>query len=435
MTGLLPALLGVLILLFVCGLLSMIEIALVLCRESRLLPSQDDDDARGLVRAPDAALSLIQGGITLAGVAAGALAADGLTAPVAAWLRAATGWGGWLEAVLFPSVLILVTLALILFGELLPKRVGLAYPETVVRVFARPLTALGIFAGPIVRGLDRLADALAGLLHLRAAAPETVSEDELKLLVREGGRSGALLPEESEMVEAVLGLDRLRVRELMTPRNDIVWLDAELPTERWLDHLLASGHSHLPMFRNRRDNLLGVIALRDVFAALRAGQSSADLRTLAKPPLLVPPTQPVLKLLDTFRNANATFAVVADEFGGITGVVTLHDAIQAIVGDFQDTASASDEMVERADGSWLVDASVHPDEFSIQFPGFPFAPPEDRDYVTMNGYILHRLGRIPVTGETFEAGGYRIEVIDLDRHRVDKMLVSKAESKERRAES
>jgi putative hemolysin len=252
---------------------------------------------------------------------------------------------------------------------------------------------------------------------------DSVSEDDVKLLVREGGKSGALLPEESEMVEAVLGLDRLRVRELMTPRNEIVWLDADTPPDQLTGTILASGHSHFPLFRSRRDNLLGVIDLRDVMRAIHAGESP-DLVALAKPPVLVPPTQPVLLLLDTFRKATSTFAVVADEFGGITGVVTMYDAMQAIIGDFQPGENSDDEIVARGVGSWLVDASIHPDDFASHFPGFPSEAPEHRDYVTMNGFILRHLGHIPATGESFEAGDYRIEVVDLDRNRVDKVLVS-----------
>lgn len=414
---------GVFVLLLLCGLFSMIEIALVLCRESRLRAASEPDEALELVRSPDAALSAIQAGITLTAVIAGAFAIAGFAAPLAAWLRGLTGWGEWVDFVSAILVLSMVTLALLWLGELLPKRIGLAYPERIVRLAARPLRVWTTFTGPLVRSLDRLADLMAARLKLHPAAMDSVSEDDVKLLVREGGKSGALLPEESEMVEAVLGLDRLRVRELMTPRNEIVWLDADTPTEQLTSAILDSGHSHFPLFRARRDNLLGVIDLRDVMRAIHAGDTP-DLVALAKPPVLVPPTQPVLLLLDAFRKATSTFAVVADEFGGITGVVTMYDAMQSIIGDFQPDENADEEIVARADGSWLVDASIHPDDFASHFPGFPSEAPEHRDYVTMNGFILRHLGHIPATGESFEAGDYRIEVVDLDRNRVDKVLVS-----------
>jgi putative hemolysin len=414
---------GVFFLLLLCGLFSMIEIALVLCRESRLRATREPDEALELIRSPDAALSAIQAGITLTAVIAGAFAVAGFAAPLAGWLRGLTGWSGWVDFASAALVLTGVTLALLWLGELLPKRIGLAYPERIVRLAARPLRIWTTLSGPLVRSLDRLADLTAARLKLQPAAMDSVSEDDVKLLVREGGKSGALLPEESEMVEAVLGLDRLRVRELMTPRNEIVWLDADTPPDQLTGTILASGHSHFPLFRSRRDNLLGVIDLRDVMRAIHAGESP-DLVALAKPPVLVPPTQPVLLLLDTFRKATSTFAVVADEFGGITGVVTMYDAMQAIIGDFQPGENSDEEIVARGDGSWLVDASIHPDDFASHFPGFPSEAPEHRDYVTMNGFILRHLGHIPATGESFEAGGYRIEVVDLDRNRVDKVLVS-----------
>jgi putative hemolysin len=414
---------GVLFLLLLCGLFSMIEIALVLCRESRLRATHEPDEALDLVRSPDAALSAIQAGITLSAVIAGAFALAGFAAPLGAWLRGLTGWSGWVDIASAALVLTGVTLALLWLGELLPKRIGLAYPERIVRLAARPLRIWTTLSGPLVRALDRLADLTAARLRLHPAAMDSVSEDDVKLLVREGGKSGALLPAESVMVEAVLGLDRLRVRELMTPRNEIVWLDADMSPEQLTGTILASGHSRFPLFRTRRDNLLGVIDLRDVMRAIHAGETP-DLVALAKPAVLVPPTQPVLLLLDTFRKATSTFAVVADEFGGITGVVTMYDAMQAIVGDFQSGENDEEEIVARGDGSWLVDASIHPDDFASHFPGFPSEVPEHRDYVTMNGFVLRHLGHIPATGESFEAGDYRIEVVDLDRNRVDKLLVS-----------
>lgn len=414
---------GVFFLLLLCGLFSMVEIALVLCRESRLRVTGEPDETLELVRSPDAALSAIQAGITLTAVIAGAFAAVGFAAPLAAWIHALTGWSGWVDFAAAALVLAGVTLALLWLGELLPKRIGLAYPERIVRLAVRPLRVWTNLSGPLVRELDRFADITAARLKLQPAAMDSVSEDDVKLLVREGGKSGALLPEESEMIEAVLGLDRLRVRELMTPRNEIVWLDADTPPEQLTGTILASGHSHFPLFQARRDNLLGVIDLRDVMRAIHAGKTP-DLVALAKSPVLVPPTQPVLLLLDAFRKASSTFAVVADEFGGITGVVTMYDAMQAIIGDFQPGENSEDEIVARADGSWLVDASIHPDDFASHFPGFPSEAPEHRDYVTMNGFILRHLGHIPATGESFEAGGYRIEVVDLDRNRVDKVLVS-----------
>lgn len=417
------ATLGVFFLLLFRGVFSMIEIALVLCRESRLRATREPDDVLELVRSPDAALSAIQAGITLTSVIAGAFTVAGFAAPLAAWVSGLTGWTGWVDFASAALALTGVTLTLLWLGELLPKRIGLAYPESIVRLAARPLRVWTTFSGPLVRGLDRLADITAARLKLHPAAMDSVSEDDVKLLVREGGKSGALLPEESEMIEAVLGLDRLRVRELMTPRNEIVWLDADIPPEQLTGTILASGHSHFPLFRSRRDNLLGVIDLRDVMRAIHAGKTP-DLAALAKPPVLVPPTQPVLLLLDAFRKASSTFAVVADEFGGITGVVTMYDAMQAIIGDFQPGENEEEEIVARADGSWLVDASIHPDDFASHFPGFPADEPEHRDYVTMNGFILRHLGHIPATGESFEAGGYRIEVVDLDRNRVDKVLVS-----------
>jgi len=410
-------LLTIVLLLLLSAFLSMVEIALVLSRESKLsADAAPDDDALALVRTPDAALSVIQTLATFSAVSIGAMAACNLPLPI----HLETWWGGPLIRIVMVGI---IAAALLLFGQLVPKRIGLSYPETVLRVIAGPLRVLTGLLSPLGRLFGGAADATLALLRIKPPEAETVSEDDVKQMVREGGKSGALLPEESEMVEAVLGLDRLRVRELMTPRGEIVWLDAAQAPEVLFDQMLKSRHTRFPIHEGRRDNVLGVVSLRDVFLA-RQNRADLDFRSLAKPAMLVPPTQPVIRLLEAFRSSAATFALVADEFGGISGLITMQDAIEAIIGDFQ-VPDAPPNVVQRKDGSWLVDASLYFDELLEQFPGFPSDPADERHYVTLNGYILHHLVHIPVTGETFDAGSYRVEVLDLDRNKVDKVLITR----------
>jgi len=265
-------------------------------------------------------------------------------------------------------------------------------------------------------------DMVLAVMRIRPAVEAAVSEEEVRMLVREGERSGALLPRESEMVEAVLGLDRLRVRDLMTPRGEMVWLDVLMSGDEALDVVLQSRHTHFPCHEARRDNLLGVVSVKDLFQQFRGG-AALDLRKLCTAPLLVPPTQPAIRLLETFRSAGTHFALVADEYGGITGLITLHDIMEAIIGDFGAAEGETPDAVRREDGSWLVDAMLRIDELVALFPGFPVALPEDREYSTLSGFILHSLGHLPVTGEHFERGGFRIEVVDLDQNRVDKVMI------------
>lgn len=422
--------LAILLLLVLNGFLSMVEIALVLCRESKLKaqPGQDPqaaDAALNLVRAPDAALSTIQTLVTLSGVFAGAFAVAGLSGPLAVLFTGSLG-PAW--AVVLACVVIVIAVATVwlLFGELVPKRVGLAHPDAVIRFAAGSITTLTRLSNPLARLFGRTADGIAVILQLKPTQIDSVSEDDVKLMVREGGRSGALRPEESEMIEAVLGLDRLRVKELMTLRGDIIWLDVTLPTARLFDLMVNSGHTRFPLHEGRRDNVIGFVTIQDAIRARQAG-GEIDFRKLAKPPLMVPPTQPALLLLENFRKSGSTFALVSDEFGGISGLITMRDAIEAIIGDFQASPDDVPTVVRRANGSWLVDASLYFDDLLKHFPDFPDEATDDRSYVTLNGFILQRLDHMPQTGETLEADPYRLEVIDLDRNRVDKVLITRKE--------
>ncbi|WP_338288798.1 hemolysin family protein [Luteolibacter sp. LG18] len=420
----LPAL-AILFLIALNAFLSTVEIALVLCRESKLKAGDEGtEDALFLLRAPDNALSSSQAIVTLATVLTGAFASEGLAAPLAAAVSPLLHDAGWVAPLARVLVVPAVAGSVLLFGALVPKRIGLAHPEAVLRFTARTVRKWTAVFGPLARLFGQTADAITAVLRIKPAEVETVSEDDVKQIVREGGKSGALLPEESEMVEAVLGLDSLRVRELMTPRGDMVWLDAAAPVNHSFDLMLSSGHTRFPLHEGRRDNVLGVVFIQDVFIAQRTG-GTVDLKALARPALLVPPTQPVIRLLETFRTSGSTFALVADEFGGISGIITMQDAVEAIIGDFQESPDAEPSVVERKDGSWLVDASLYFDEIVERFPDFPNEDEGARHYLTLNGFILQKLDHMPTTGETLEAGPYRIEVLDLDRNRVDKVLVTR----------
>ncbi|MGC4013063.1 MAG: hemolysin family protein [Luteolibacter sp.] len=416
----LPAL-AILFLIALNAFLSLVEIALVLCRESKL---KDAEDALALLRAPDNALSSSQAVITLATVLTGAFASEGLAAPLAAAAAPLFHDAPWVAPLARVLVVPAVAGSVLLFGALVPKRIGLAHPEEVLRFAAGTVRKWTAVISPLARLFGRTADGIVAVLQIKPAEVEAVSEDDVKQIVREGGKSGALLPEESEMVEAVLGLDSLRVRELMTPRGDIVWLDAAAPVNHSFDLMLASGHTRFPLHEGRRDNVLGVVFIQDVFIAQRSG-GAVDFKAIARPALMVPPTQPVIRLLETFRTSGSTFALVSDEFGGISGIITIQDAVEAIIGDFQDSPDAEPAVVQRKDGSWLVDASMYFDDILERFPDFPGEEAGERHYVTLNGFILQKLDHLPTTGEILEAGPYRIEVVDLDRNRVDKVLVTR----------
>lgn len=415
------------LLLLLNGVFAMIEIAVVSSRKSRLRQWAESGDKRAkaaldLVESPNRFLSTTQIGITLVGVLAGAFGGATLAKSLSGVIEQVPLLAPWADALGVVTVVGVITFFSLVLGELVPKRIGLGNPEAISRVAARPMGWLSKAAHPAVVLLGVSTDAVLAFLRVRPAAEEAVSEEEVRMLVREGERSGALLPQETEMVEAVLGLDRLRVRDLMTPRGDMVWLDAEMTDEEMLDVVLQSRHTHFPCHEDRRDNLLGVVSVKDLFTRHRSGKA-LDVRSLCAEPLLVPPTQPAIRLLETFRAAGTHFALVADEFGGIAGLITLHDIMETIMGDFGVAGTITSEAVQRDDGSWLVDAMIRIDDLLELFPGLPLDPPAERDYSTLSGFILQTLGHLPVTGEHFVTGGYRIEVVDLDRNRVDKVLI------------
>ncbi len=418
------------LLLLINGLFAMIEIAVVSSRKSRLRQWAEAGDqkalaALALVESPNRFLSTTQIGITLVGVLAGAFGGATLAKTLGETLSLLPWLNPWADVLAVVIVVSGITYFSLVVGELVPKRIGMGNPEIIARLAAGPMGRLASVASPFVKLLGLSTDLVLRLLRVPPAAITAVSEEELKMLVREGGSSGTLIQGESEMVEAVLGLDSLNVRDLMIRRGDIVWLNAGMSWADICKTALGNRHSLFPVFEERRDNLLGVVSVKDLFAADHA-HHGRGIKPLLRQPLLVPPTQPLNRLLESFRSNDTTFALVGDEFGGIAGLITLHDVMESIIGDFAAPRVPRPRVVERADGSWLVDAMMRIDDFERQFPGLLPGPPGEREYATLSGFILQRLGHIPTTGECFVAGGFRVEIVDLDRNRIDKVIISKA---------
>ncbi len=415
------------LLLLVNGLFAMIEIAVVSSRKSRLRQWAEAGDQKAqaaleLVESPNRFLSTTQIGITLVGVLAGAFGGATLAKTLGDAIRSLPWLSPWADVLAVVTVVSGITYFSLVIGELVPKRIGMGNPEFIARLAAGPMARLAMMASPFVRLLGLSTDLVLRVLRVRPAASAAVSEEELKMLVREGGSSGTLIEGESEMVEAVLGLDSRIVRDLMIRRGDIVWLNAGKSWGDICKVALGNPHSCFPVFEGRRDNLLGVVSVKDLFAADHTDHEG-EIKPLLRTPLLVPPTQPLNRLLETFRSNDTTFALVADEFGGIAGLITLHDVMETIIGDFAVPRVPRPGIFERADGSWLVDGMIRIQECEQQFPGLLPVSREEREYSTLNGFILHTLGHIPATGECFMSGAYRVEVVDLDRNRIDKVII------------
>jgi len=418
------------ILILANGVFAMAELAVVSSRRSKLRQRAEAGDggakaAYELAGSPSAFLSTVSVVITLIAILSGAMGGAVLAKPVAESLKAIRVPEFIADPLSLGLVVLVITVASIIFGELLPKRLALAHSETIASRLSRPIQAVALGLGPIVRFLSWVTDTLAALFGVRSSGETVpVSDEELRHLLEQGKRAGVFSSTEQGMVERVLRLDEMRVEELMTPSIRIVWINAdEAPDVTWRA-LVASGHSHFPVYRGSRENILGVVSVKALWANMAVGlpAAPADLATQA---LILPETIPALRALEQLQKARQRVALVSDEFGNITGILSLLDLLEAIVGELPSQEDRHKlRAIQREDGSWLVDATLPVEEFARDLGKAADYFPVDGDFQTVGGFVVHRLAKIPKEGDHIEYRGHRYEVVDMDRHRLDKVLVS-----------
>ncbi len=418
----------ILLLLLANGVFAMAEIAVVSARKARLRRLADQGNASArialeLAEAPNRFLSTVQIGITLVGIFAGAFGGATLAAELAGPISRVSFLTAYADKIAFGLVVAVITYLSLVLGELVPKRFGLSNPEGIAMMVARPMNWLSKFAGPVVSFLSISTEALLRVMGFKPKKEVAVSEEEVRVMMQEGVRAGAFNKVESQIVHSALELDQLPVREIMTPRPKVIWLNQDDPHAQVWHKIVVSGHSHFPVYQGNRDNTVGVVSVKAIYANLAAG-AGVNLRDLMIPPLIVPEFQTVLQLVETFKQSGKHIALVADEFGGLVGLVTLNDVMEAVVGEFPTQGErAKPEARKRDDGSWLIDAMIEVAAVERALPGFRFPGETSLDYQTLAGFVVKTLGHVPKEGETFEAQGYIFEVLDMDRHRVDKVLV------------
>ncbi len=421
----------VLLLLVANGVFAMTEIAVVSARRGRLrvLAQGGDQRARAaleLAESPNRFLSTVQIGITLVGICAGAFGGATIAETLAEKLKTVPFLAPYAEPLGLGVVVLCITYLSLVMGELVPKQVGLSNPERIAMLMTGPMNWLARVARPVVSFLSFSTDGLLRLLRVRPQPEAAVGEEEVKILLQEGLRAGAFNQVESAMVESVLALDRIPVRDIMTPRAKLLWLNRDDPHEAIWHKIVVSNRSHFPVYEGTRDQVVGIVSVKAIYANLAAGVG-VKLADLTVKPLVVPVNQNVVQLLETFKQSARHIALVADEFGTIVGLVTLHDVMEAIVGDFPSPDErARPNAVRREDGSYLVDAMIELERLESVLSDVDFGRGPERDYQTLAGFVVKRLGHLPKEGETFEADGYVFEVLDMDRHRVDKVLVMRS---------
>jgi putative hemolysin len=417
---------------FINGVLAMSELAVVSARKARLegMAADGSRGARAALRLkedPSRFLSTVQIGITLVGIFAGAFSGATLADRLAHVLATFPVVGAHAPQIAFFLVVVAITYLSLVVGELVPKRLALANPEAVAVTVAPAMTVLAKVALPVVWLLRTSTEAILLLFGRRSQSDETVSEEEVRALIAEGAATGVFAVEEKAMIEGVLRLADRNVRALMTPRNEIVWLDRNAPPEEIARVLCAHSHSRLLVCEGTVDQAVGVVHTKAMLAAVMEDRP-LDLGALMQPFVAVPEQTPVLTLIDQFKASGAHMIVVVDEYGTTEGIVTPTDVLETIAGELPEAHEAEDpDIVERADGSWLVDGLTPVDEFRDRLGVRGIG---GGDYQTVAGLALEKLGRIPAAGDWFEHAGYRFEIVDMDGRRIDKLLVQIADAEE-----
>jgi putative hemolysin len=417
------------------GLLSMAETGVVASRKAKLQERADEGDASAgraleLKAHPQRFLALVQFWLTLSGMIAGVLGGARLAGKLDTWLAAKLeSWvalGETSSTVAFALVTIGLTSFMLLFGELVPKRIALAYPERAAALLAGSMRALAWLAAPFLKVLELATEGVLALIRFKApkGVPE-VSNDEVRALIEQGLHAGSFNQVEQRMVTGVLELDELSVTVLMTPRPKIVFLNLDDSDEVNWRKIVTSGHSRFPVYQSNRDQVIGVVAVKAIWANSAFGLST-HLRNLVAPALTVPVTMTAIQLLEQFKKTGQHLALVADEFGAVEGLVTLLDVLTAIVGDLPERGRHNQpEARRREDGSLLVDATLPTVEVKVLLELDELEGESEANYQTLAGFVMTQFGRIPRAGDHFDYAGWRFEVMDMDRQRIDKMLVSK----------
>ena len=427
-------LLVIFFLILATGFLAMARTALVAARRARLQEWISRGNRRAklaleLTREPNRALTALQASIAFLVIVTGLLAGRSLVP----WLFNGLFHesGGSAEMISLGIVAVVLTCFSLILGELLPRRIASVYPETIAVLMARPLQLLTRSAWPMAHFLELCTDGLSRLLGRETVSAPPITEEAIKTLVQQGTEAGVFEESEQDMLNAVLQLGDKRARSLMTPRTQIAWLDRDDSSERIQQKIIASGHSCFPVAAGSLDKVDGVVQAKDLLAHSLEGRG-LNLQAPMHQPLFVPRTITALEVLELFKGSGQHIALVVDEYGGIEGLLTHHDILEAIAGDIPFDAQAHDpKAVRRHDGSWLLDGMLSIDEFKEIFH-IEALPGEKRDaYQTLGGFVFTKMGRIPALSDSFEWNGVRFEVVDMDGKRIDKVLVSSLEKQTR----
>jgi putative hemolysin len=420
----------IVLLIIVNGVFVMAEMAVVSSRKPRLQQSASEGShgartALDLAMQPDRFLATVQIGITLIAILMGAIGERMLAERLSSKLREIPRLVGYSETIAFSIVVIAITYLSLVIGELVPKRVALHNPERIASAVAGLMNFLSKLCAPAVMLISGSTRLVIGALGLGPAEAPPVTEEEIKVMMEQGTEAGVFEETEHDIVKSIFKLGDRAVSALMKPRRDVVWLDVEDPFSENQKKLASSLYSRFPVGQGSLDNVLGIVQTKDLLTRCLAG-SKVDLRENLRPPLFVPEGLPALRLLEMFKKSRTHMALVVDEYGGIEGLVTLNDILEDLVGEVASVDMPEEQQIhQRPDGSWLIDGKLQVDDLKEVLKISKLPDEESGSYQTLGGLVMLQVGRVPVTGDTFETEGYKFEVVDMDGKRVDKVLVSK----------
>lgn len=410
------------------GFFSMAEIALVSSRKARLEGQANKGDVNArkalkLAQHPDRFLSTVQIGITTIGILTGIYSGEKIIDDVATYLEKIPSVSVYSNGIATAIVVVIITFFSLVFGELLPKRLGLANPESIAKTAASPMIFLSRLVHPFVWLLTKTTGFILRLFSI-SSDESLVTEEEIKAIISEGTEHGAIEETEQEIIERVMHLGDRNLTSLMTHRSDVIWFELNDNEKSIREKIIAQPHSVYPVCDKTIDHIKGIVSIKDMYI----NPDDVSFKEIMKTPLFVPENITPYQMLEKFKQTKIHTSFVVDEYGTLLGLVTLNDILEAIVGDIPQHDEQDYEIVSREDGSFLVDAQIPFYEFLSQFEKAEWMNEGEHEFDTLAGFILHSLEHIPVTGEHFDWKGFTFEIVDMDGHRIDKILVKVSDS-------
>ena len=415
-------------LIFVNGLFVMSEIALVSARKSRLEHLAEKGDlyakrALDLANSPEKFLSAAQIGITLIAILTGVYSGERFARQLQPSIEKIEVFRPYADTIATTIIVIIVTFLSIIFGELIPKQIGLLKAERIAKIVAGPVNVFATITHPIVWLLNKISHLFFRIFNIKRSKDDAVTEEEIKTLITEGTEAGTIDEAEQEIIERVFHLGDRNITSLMTHRSDIIWFNLEDNEEKIKEKIIQEPHSAYPICDGLIDNIKGVVSIKDLYVS----PDNVLFKDIMQPALFIPENNSPYQVLEKFKESQIHSAFIVDEYGSILGLLTLNDILEAIVGDIPQTDVSNYEIIKRDDGTYLVDGQIPFYNFLSRFEKTEWMNEGQHDFDTLAGFILHELERIPQPGEKMDWKGFRIEVLDMDGHRIDKVLVTLSE--------